>query len=122
MAKITDYIKLLIIYLYIAMRWLYMKTIFLLVKRWKQYLLERQVKKALRLTKLTGRVHIVTWFYGKAVCWEKKSLKEAIARRTLKLKKGQTIESVERLAYFITTPGKFQKPPDVYRETHKIRK
>ena len=78
------------------LKWLF----FYLYSQYFQWLLERKVKRAVRLSKLENRRYIVTMFFGRPKCYSKKMLKEAIKRR--KFKKGITIADIEKNAYFVT--------------------
>jgi len=77
-------------------KWLF----FLIYSAYMKWLLELKVKEAIRRSKLENRRYIVTLFFGKPRCYQKKQLKEAVKRR--KFKKGVTIADIEKHAYFVT--------------------
>jgi hypothetical protein len=76
---------------------------------WQRYRNEKLVKRANRLSKLENRKYMVTRLYGQPICVSKQYLKECIRRRQIiwhgipvRIKKGTTIESFEKVAYYIT--------------------
>ncbi len=78
------------------LKWLF----FYAYSSFMQWLLERKVKEAIRRSKLENRRYIVTLFFGRPRCYQKRLLKEAIKKR--KFKKGVTIADIEKHAYFVT--------------------
>jgi len=94
-------------------RWAFMLT----YKTYFTWLLERKVKKAVRLSKLENRRYIVTMWWGRPRCIAKQNLKNAIKRRTFK--KGTTIEMIEKHAYFVTDTGKQPAPAPGIRTRDK---
>ncbi|MBS4041596.1 MAG: hypothetical protein KGZ81_13490 [Flavobacteriales bacterium] len=95
----STFARLLFFILLVVVKILRVPVIFFYSK-YIEYLLERKVRKAIRLSKLEDRRYIVTTFFGRPQYYTKQSLKNAIKRR--KFKKGVTIQDIEKHAYFIT--------------------
>lgn len=102
MDKLADYIRALVALSRKALAWLVMATIYQATKRWSIFLLERKVKEANRKKNLYKRRYIVYVKNGRPVCEAKRDIKDALARRAIKMKGRFKYQDIESNAYYIT--------------------